>query len=326
MKEKVLIIRFNSIGDLVLTTPVIDMLFNNGYEVHYLVKSSFANVLSHNKHISQIWTFDGDYHSTLNKLKSIDYRWVVDLHNNIRSNKFARALGKPTVQFKKNHIKDFLMTRFGFFKASKEHIVDRFLDTIEPVTRQTRNGRYPLYIYKEHFKDLDEGPFIAIGIGAAFETKQIPNEKIVAFINAFPNQKFILLGGPGDVKKSEVIVKEVSSNRITNFTGIININESAYCISNAQLLLTGDSGLMHIATALNVPVVAVYGSTHPLLGYTPYYNSEVKHYIIQNEALKCRPCTKQGRNTCPKKHFKCMNEIDTQSMIDAARSILTHPC
>ena len=131
----------------------------------------------------------------------------------------------------------------------------------------------------------------------------------------------MLLGGKDDVSKA----KELLDHRpqgIINLCDNLNIQASAEVIKNSILLLSGDTGLMHIAATLDTKVVAVYGSTHPILGYTPYYNGNNKSIIIENNQLNCRPCTKQGRDTCPKGHFKCMKDLDSSVLIDKISSFI----
>jgi len=318
VKKKILIIRFNSIGDIVLTSPVSEALNAAGYEVHYLVKSLFASLLKSNPNITKVWELKSDLNETIHELKKIEFFAVVDLHNNLRSSKVKRALSIKSYTFKKPRIKYFLLTKFGMKFKPEPHIVNRFLYVIEPLIGKVENVNTSFYFdpVKSNFdfKVLPEN-FMAIAVGAAFKTKMIPTHKLIQLIDE-STLNVVLIGGPADCERAHKIVSK-TKRKIINLVGEISISDSAKVIQNCQMLVSGDTGMMHIGAALNVPMVNVFGSTHPILGYTPFYgNSENKSVIIQNPDLSCRPCTKQGSDACPKGHFKCMNSISVDEMLN----------
>jgi heptosyltransferase-2 len=147
--------------------------------------------------------------------------------------------------------------------------------------------------------------FITIAIGAAHNTKKLPVHKLKELCSLI-DQPVILLGG----KEDAVIANEIASTdpiKIYNACGKFNLNESADLVRKSGLLVTHDTGMMHIAAALQKPTVSVWGNTVPEFGMDAYYgNYEIEHAKFGIQDLPCRPCSKIGYDKCPLKHFKCM--------------------
>lgn len=324
MKKKILIIRFNSIGDIVLTSPVVQALSNEGYEIHYLCKKTYHSLLSAIPNITKAHLFDGNLAQTTKALRKEKFHYIIDLHNNYRSNKVARALSVGVHRLQKQRIKLFLLTKLNFRVQPQKHIVDRFMQVASPLLSTQLRPQVTFNIGHEEIQKINSlklpSAYVAISIGAAYYTKRIPIDKIIEIINGL-SMPVVLLGGKDDKDRANEIVKKCGSD-IVNLVGNLSIIESAEVIKCSKVLLTGDTGLMHIGAAIGVPVVAVFGSTHPVLGYTPYYNGQASYTIIESNDLKCRPCTKQGRATCPKGHFNCMNNITAQSIIKEIKSFM----
>jgi len=321
--KSALIIRFNAIGDIVLTSPVIDALYDNGYEVHYLVKASFKDILVRDNRIKRVWTLDDSLDEVIEALKQISLSVVIDLHNNLRSRQVKSALGIKSLTLVKNRWQLWKLTQTPFKSYKETHIVNRFLDVLAPLgiivpnpqTRYSANGVFlPTHIV------IPDQPYLVIAVGAAWETKRIPQEIILHLCNHVTTRRILLIGGKEDQQIAQYI-KTHSERNVIDCTGHLTISQSAFVISKAAVVVSGDTGPLHIAAALKIPVVGIYGSTHPALGYTPYYGiDEVPHHLIQNNNLNCRPCTKQGKNKCPKGHFKCMLELDKTDIVNKVNS------
>jgi ADP-heptose:LPS heptosyltransferase len=156
--------------------------------------------------------------------------------------------------------------------------------------------------------------YIAFAIGAQHFTKRLPIHKIISICKQI-NQPIILLGGKEDAETAKKITNTVGTN-IYNACGKYSINQSASLLEQSKVLITHDTGLMHIGVALGIKIVSVWGNTVPAFGMYPYYpNNPEKYTIIENNNLKCRPCSKIGYDKCPKKHFKCMEDIDEGEII-----------
>jgi ADP-heptose:LPS heptosyltransferase len=120
-----------------------------------------------------------------------------------------------------------------------------------------------------------------------------------------------------DNETAEKIIKALPNQQIVNACGKFSLQQSASIVKQAAVLLTHDTGLMHIASAFQIPIVSVWGNTVPALGMYPYYPQNEKGFSIHEVSnLKCRPCSKIGFKTCPKKHFNCMNLQDAKAIAD----------
>ena len=309
---KILIIRFSSIGDIVLTTPVIRAAhLQLGAEVHYLTKERYRELLTSNPYVHRIHCLGSSFQALIRELKKERFDRIIDLHHNIRSARVKAALGRPSRSFFKANIEKWLMVRFKINLLPKEHIVDRYLKTLGmPETEWDGEGLD--FFFKED-KDLFDrleiqAPFTAIALGAAHATKQIPVQLIEEVIRYRPG-RYVLLGGDDVTQSGEQLARQFS--QVQNLCGKLSMAESAQVIRDCQCLITGDTGMMHIGAALQIPMISVWGNTIPELGMYPYYgkNGSSRHRLIE-QSLSCRPCSKTGFKVCPKGHFKCMLNHD----------------
>jgi ADP-heptose:LPS heptosyltransferase len=127
----------------------------------------------------------------------------------------------------------------------------------------------------------------------------------------------VLSGGPMDKETADNIIKALPNQKIINACGGFSLRQSASIVKQAAVLLTHDTGLMHIASAFQIPIVSVWGNTVPALGMYPYYPQDKNGFSIHEvNDLNCRPCSKIGFNTCPKKHFNCMNLQDAKAIAE----------
>ncbi|HLC82547.1 MAG TPA: glycosyltransferase family 9 protein [Bacteroidia bacterium] len=313
--KKILIIRFSSIGDIVLTTPVIRCIKEQkpDTEIHFLTKVSFKSILEHNPHLTKIHTIEKDVKEVITQLQKENFDFVVDLHNNIRSMQTKNALSKPYSTFKKLNFKKWVLVNFKIDNMPKAHVVDRYMDTIAKLGIKNDNKGLDYFIPQKDEVNASSLPpshqkeFIGFVIGAKHFTKQLPTEKIISICKKI-NKPIILLGGKEDIARAEEIEKAVGSN-IYNACGKYNLNQSASLIKQATKIITHDTGLMHIAAALKKEIISVWGNTVPSFGFSPYL-PDPKSKMVEVKNLPCRPCSKIGYDKCPKDHFKCMMEID----------------
>jgi len=312
--KKILIIRFSSIGDIVLTTPVVRCLkLQAGAEIHFLTKQSFKGLLENNPYITKIHTIEKDVKEVMTQLQNEQFDFVVDLHNNIRSIQTKRALSKPSVAFKKLNFQKWILVNFKINKMPSEHIVDRYLDTVAAFGIRNDNQGLDYFIPEKEEVQTSTLPenhqkgYIGFVIGAKHFTKQLPVEKIISICKKI-NKPIILLGGKEDAARAEMIENAVGKN-IFNACGKYNLNQSASLIKQATKVITHDTGLMHIAAAFKKEIISVWGNTVPAFGFTPYL-PDPNSRMVEVKNLSCRPCSKIGYDKCPKGHFKCMMEID----------------
>lgn len=322
MKVKFLIIRFSSIGDIVLTSPVVRCLRNQfpEAEIHYLTKKRNADLLVANPYIDKIQLLDDSLSAIIQELKKEKYDYIIDLHNNIRSMSVKMALQTKSFSFHKLNINKFLLT---FLKINTlpngQHIVDRNLATLKHFNVINDGKGLDYFINPEDEFPLEELPvsfrqgYIALVLAGTYTTKKMPVEKYRSLIMQ-SNYPFVLLGGKNEQSMAASILSWNTGN-VVDFTGKLRINQSASLIKNARLVISNDTGLMHIAAAYHKKILSVWGNTVPEFGMSPYLPG-IGSEILEIKGLTCRPCSKLGYNKCPKGHFKCMYDLSENHIID----------
>ncbi len=320
---KILIIRFSSIGDIVLTTPVIRCVKQQvaGATVHMLTKSRFAGILQHNPYIDRVIPLEegASLADLSQQLKAEDYDYVLDLHHNLRTWQIKRRLGAKTkvVSFDKLNLEKWLLVNLKINRMPQKHIVDRYLDTARELGVHNDGKGLDYFIPEaddiagELLPKEELNRYTAICIGGQHNTKKLPVAKLVELCNQLPGL-LILLGGKEDIPAAEQI-REQSTGKIMNLCGQLSLNRSASLVKHAGWVITHDTGLMHIAAAFNKKIISVWGNTVPEFGMYPYLPDPAS-VMMEVNGLSCRPCSKIGYEKCPKGHFKCMVNQDTGAM------------
>ncbi|HNB62693.1 MAG TPA: glycosyltransferase family 9 protein [Saprospiraceae bacterium] len=308
---KVLIVRFSSIGDIVLTTPVIRCIKQQlGAEVHFLTKPGFAGLLTDNPYIDQLWTLEEDYIGLIRKIKEERFDYLIDLHKNLRTWWLAFQLGVKRLTYHKATIEKLLMVKFKINVLPKSHVSERYLDAVKSLGIKYDGQGLDYFISEDTVNKLDgvDSLYIAAVIGATHFTKRLPEENWITFINS-TDRLIVLIGGKAEAEAAEHIVARSGSN-VINMVGKTNLQESALIIQNAERVITNDTGMMHIAAALGKPIVSIWGGTLWEYGFWPFYSDGKNlNKSLEVKGLSCRPCSKFGRNDCPRKHFKCMKDL-----------------
>jgi ADP-heptose:LPS heptosyltransferase len=327
--KKILIIRFSSIGDIVLTTPVVRCLKQQlpEAEIHFLTKKQYIPLLQANPYITKIHLYKENFRELIPRLKTEHFDCLIDLHKNIRSHYIRFHLRRPATSFPKLGFQKWLLTRWKIDRLPRIHVVDRYFRAVEPLGIRN-DGQGLDYFFpdpapfpvKERFPGIT-GPFIAIAIGGRHATKIFPPKRVAGLCPRLPDP-VILLGGKEDMIRGEEIV-QATGGIARNACGFLTLHESASVISQAACVISNDTGMMHIAAALKKPVISLWGSTVPAFGMYPCFPPELKHLsaIVEVSGLKCRPCSKLGYDACPRGHFDCMEKIDIQKIADIAVSL-----
>lgn len=328
---KILVLRFSSIGDIVLTTPLVRCVKKqvDNVQLHYATKLAFKGIVEHNPYIDKLHYLKDDINDLIKELQAEKFDLIIDLHNNIRTQIIKLRLSCKAISVNKLNFEKWLLTQFKINKLPKyKHIVDRYLYTAKSLGVINDGLGLDYFIPKQDevavaqmFPKLT-GPYVAIAIGAKFYTKRLPYIKIIEICDKL-DMPIVLLGGLDDLARGEEIVFKTKNLRVVNACGVLNLNQSASVVKQSQLLLSNDTGLMHIGAAFNKNMVTVWGNTVPELGMTPYMDNE-KFKIIQKEDLACRPCSKIGYKKCPKGHFDCMQQLSVDEILSAASYYLKH--
>lgn len=309
---KVLIIRFSSIGDIVLTTPVIRCLKNQqNAEVHVLTKGSMKQLFEHNPYVSKTHVLDDSIRTTVAQLKKEKFDAVIDLHNNLRSLRIKLGLGVKSSTVDKLNIKKWLTVQFKWNVLPKLHIVDRYIQTVHFLGVKNDEKGLDYFIPEKDVVDtlakyqVAPHSYVCISLGAQHKTKVLPPNKMSELI-AKINLPILLLGGKEDEATGNELVNEFAASKtIINTAGSLNLNQSASVVQQCKYIYAHDTGLMHIAAALKKRIVSIWGNTIPEFGMGPYLT---EHEIWEVKNLQCRPCSKIGHASCPKKHFNCMQQ------------------
>ena len=326
MEVKFLIVRFSSIGDIILTTPVIRCLKTQVKEakIHFLVKSKFEPVIKANPYIDKIYELNNNFPVLINKLKKEQYHYIIDLHRNIRTLRLKTQLRILSFSFNKLNFKKWLLVNLKINKLPDIHIVERYMDTVKVFDVRNDNKGLDYFIPDNDNVDLSvinrelyKG-YIVFAIGAGHNTKQLPSKKVIELL-AKIKYPVLMVGGPGDYEKGETILNS-SAGRIYNLCGKFSINQTASVIKQAKLVISHDTGLMHIAAAFKKRIISIWGNTVPEFGMSPYLPGRDSH-IAEVKGLPCRPCSKIGYKACPKGHFKCMEDIDADKIAGIANKL-----
>ena len=320
--KKILIVRFSSIGDIVLTSPVVRCVKKQlGSELHFLTKSKFKSTIEHNPHIDKIYTIDKEITEVLPQLKAEKYDLILDLHKNLRTKRLKISLKAESISFDKINIKKWLRVHTRMDVLPKKHLVDRYFESLNRIG-VTNDGEGLTYYNGLTEYDVSRlipvEKYVAIVLGATYYTKRIPKEKLEVIIRN-SELKCILLGGRDVAQLATKLTSQFPE--VQNLCGKLSLNQSAALVLNSKYTVTGDTGLMHMAAAFKTPTMVFWGSTAYELGMYPYYgsNHEITSVHMTNKEINCSPCSKIGKKTCPKGHFKCMLDLKEADILSGMR-------
>lgn len=324
---KLLVIRLSSIGDIVMTTPLIRCLKlqMEGSDIHYLTGASYQEVLRGNPHLTAIHAWKENDGTMGERLKAEDFDLVIDLQNDPVSRKMVDFLRKPFLRYDELPIRKKILTTLKWnLMPAGEHVVDRYMKTVASLgVRHDGLGLEHFIPKGEEISERDipashQLGYIAITAGASRFTKILPVAQMQELCRRI-DHPIILLGDQMDVDRAFAI-SGVDPIKIYNACGKFSLHETADLIRRAKFLIAHDTGLMHIGTALRKPVISIWGSTVPSLGMTPYYGKKAEgpesmYDTVQVRKLWCRPCTDVGRDHCPLGHFKCMRRLSIDELL-----------
>ncbi len=322
--KKILIIRLSSLGDILLTTPFIRSLKNKHQSVQldFILKKHYQDALKFNPHITNLFLYDTPKENIsilISELKKEKYDLIIDLQNNFRSAEIVKSLKIKTLKFNKRSFDKFLLVNFKINRLQDApSIPERYSLTI-PDFKLDDEG---LELYtKNNSSDLLNGKEKIIGFvpGSRHFTKKWPKEyyeKLGTFLTK-SGYTIALLGGKDDLAIChEISEKIVGSINLCNQDDLL---QTCADMKECKVIVCNDSGLMHAACAMNIPVLAFFGSTVKEFGFFPYKNSNL---ILENNSLSCRPCSHIGRETCPKGHFRCMLDILPEKAFKAINTLI----
>ncbi len=338
---KILLLRLSSIGDIVLTTPLIRALRRSFPQarIDFVVKTNFAELVAHNPHLNTVHRVNAEAGwlglvQLGRHLRSMRYDAVLDLHRNFRTSFLTRICSASFVgRYQKPLVRRWLFVKFK--AATMQQIPPvylRYFDAAESLKVQDEGGGTELFWNEAHETEArkvlqragwnEQQPLLCLAPGAGYFTKRWPVEYFAEIARQLQARRadfsVAILGSAQDYELGKFI-RAQCERPILDLTGQCSVLATAAILKRSRLLLANDSGLMHIAEAVGTPVIALFGSTTRELGFFPQRASSL---VIEHEALSCRPCSHLGYQACPAGHFRCMKELTPQTVFREIEKVL----
>jgi len=341
--HNILIIRFSSIGDVLLATPLIRILrekFPNA-SIDFIVRREYAELLQHNPYLSHLIVFDSSegfksLRKLKNELKHASYDIVLDIHNSIRSRYLRKCLRFPVRTIHKRILQRFLLIhcKWNFYNGIVP-VAERYLETASCLGIENDGKGLDIFLPQEinarvetQLREDVKSKNVVIGIcpTARHKTKEWLPDRFIALalrLHKDTNAAFLVFGGREDREYCSTIVHQINAEcndtAAINYAGQFSLLETASAMQRCAVIVTNDSGLMHVAAAMKRKVVAIFGSTLEEFGFFPYGTRAI---VVERNEVRCRPCSHIGKEECPKKHFRCMNEISVDEVYNACKTLL----
>jgi heptosyltransferase-2 len=342
--SKILLIRFSSMGDVILASPLIRTL-RAAYpeaQIDFLAKKEYAELLRFSPHLSSILELKSNESEELKILKGRirlkRYDAIIDLHNSLRSRYLRYFSGARHVRVvDKRLLRRFLLVNFKWnLYGDPTPVAERYLETVRKFGVQDDGGGLEIFIPEEtaqsvrsllaRYKLERHNTVLAMAPTARHFTKRWLPERFTEFGAQFAKEtgaKILVLGSReeaglcGDI--AQMINARTGSNSAESLAGRVSLLETASVLDHCTLVLSNDTGIMHLAAARGKRVVALFGSTVREFGFSPFRTNSV---VVEKAGLSCRPCSHIGRPRCPKGHFRCMKDIQVDEVLAAAKSLL----
>jgi heptosyltransferase-2 len=326
MLKKILVIQTASIGDVILATPLIEKLhlFYPDARIDALVKNGNQGLFSNHPFINSviIWTKNRrkkrNFLWTLYDIRKSKYDAVINIQRFLSSGILTAFSGaKIRIGFSKNPLSWYFTSFITHEIREGIHEVDRNLRLIEDLTDKTK-ARPMLYPSQNDYKKVSgykSQVYYTISPGSIWFTKKFPVQKWIEFVSSIPkNSSILFLGSKEDHEMCDKIIRLSGIQNAINLSGHLSFLESAALMMDAKMNFTNDSAPMHLASAVNAPVTAIFCSTIPGFGFGPL--SDQSNIVEIRKKLSCRPCGLHGLKSCPKGHFKCALDINVNQLIE----------
>ncbi len=310
---KILVLQFESIGDVVLTTPVLRCLKRQmpHADLYYGTKRVYQPIIEANPYITQVYYQEGSVYKFIRQLRGESFDYVIDLQDSFTTGLIRTAVGRRSYSVDKQKLRQWAYIRWKINAMPDQHIVDRFMAAVAPLGIENDGRGLDYFIPYRDEVETDWLPethrqnFVAYAIGGQSLTRRLPVLRMIELCLKI-NYPIVLLGDKDDRKTGDEILRAVGEQYIYNACGHYNINQSASLLRRARIVFTHDTGLMHIAAAFQRKIYSIWGSTTPQFGFYPY---KTPHVRLETPGLGCRPCSATQTGSCPMNHFKCMNNL-----------------
>ncbi len=334
--RRILMIRLSSLGDIILTTPVLRLLRESwpAARIDFVLKTEFQEVLRAHPCVDRLVLVDTrePLRHTIRALRETHYDLVLDLHRTWRSVwLYHGSRARQRLAYRKYTLRRALLVHCKWntlpYTASvpeRYALPLRRLGVDRPLTQpEIYVDAGSTLAVEQYLADagLHAVPrcWIAVAPGARWKTKQWPVERFASAaqeLAARYDATIVMLGDRDDRAVAQAFRQHVTAP-VIDTVGQLPLMQTAALLQQCRLLLCNDSGLMHMATALSVPVVAVFGPTVEAFGFYPFLAAAQ----VVSHPLACRPCTTKGANRCPRIHHDCMQRIVPEQVVAAAETL-----
>ncbi len=326
-RMKILVVQFSSLTDVVLASPVVRILKSDlQHDVHFTTRQEFTSSLVANPYLDKIHSLERSFNQLIRELRQEKFDLVIDLQNSTRTKYLRFRVGGKSYSLNPLSFKKWLLVNFKIDLLPNLHLVERYLELIEPLGAKMDNLGLDYFIPEkdevEHnwLPETHKNGYAVFAIEGAHSTNGLPINRMIELCDRI-NKPIILLGREQDMQianqveqffqrgsdEEEKEIEELNKKSILfNACGKFSTNQAASIISEATWVFTHDSVMMHIAAAFKKPIFSIWGNTIPSFGKYPY---RTQFTIFENKSLECRPCSETGYAKCPKGHFKCMNDL-----------------
>jgi len=338
--RKILVIRLSSIGDIILATPLLRSLRESFPEarITFLIKKQYEELLVVSPYIDHLIAFDTlqgfkGLNMLRNRLRDEKFDLFLDIHKNWRSRYLRLGIkAKKTTTYSKQLFNRTLLInlKINLYRRIKP-VYERYFESVGKLSIQYDGRGTEIHFSPEKVVKAQDmltsagysynSPLVIICPSATYNNKKWKPEGFIETARHLISEKSVFVvvhGGKGDMELCSDIAARIGSGAVS-LAGQLSLAESAALLSLSTLVIANDSGLLHLAQSQKKPVVGIYGPTTRELGYFPV---NMQSAVIET-TVTCRPCTHNGLNYCPKKHFKCMLDIPANSVTEAALNFLT---
>jgi heptosyltransferase-2 len=307
--RKILVIRLSSLGDIILTFPLISKLkrANPKAVIDFAVRKEYSEAVELNKYISGILKYDNDLSGLRRDIIRNSYDVILDLQNNPKST-YLRMFNAPVIRrFRKDHLKKFMLVNGGINLYSEIlPVFKKYIKTAEGLISKIDIG-FEITDLEESYTRIPDSPYAVIAPSAKHFTKRYPVKKYCELIREFGDTIPVLVGS-GSMIDMEVCgeIGACSGNAV-NLCGRLSLRELVFLIRRSEIVVSNDSAVMHLAEAAGKRAAGIFGCTVREFGFFPQLEGSV---VFENKGISCRPCSHIGLGECPRLTFDCMNKLN----------------
>lgn len=334
--RRILMIRMSSLGDIILTTPVLRLVrhYCPEAQIEFLVKAEYQDVLRENPCVDRLWLLDTrqPLRHMLRQLRQTRYDLVLDLHRTLRSRLLYRGVSsRRRLAYGKRTLRRALLVHLKWNTLrAKTPVPELYAAPLRHLGMTAPLAGTDMYIDAESreavrkdlvqtFAGQTERPLLAVAPGSRWPTKRWPVERFAQVAQELATRHdagVVIVGDRHDEPMAADLCRRLSAP-VLNRVGQLSIMQTAALLQRTNLLLSNDSGLMHMATALQVPVVAVFGPTVPEFGFYPF---QAQAQVLSHP-MSCQPCSTKGSDRCPRHHHDCMQRVSSAQVFEAAAAM-----